>query len=797
MKNVIFYLIFLIGLSKCAVVPSIPAHLRDCYRAGAGVSYLSAPRRLDVYLSLLRKLELNFQLDMRLFSTALLRSLRLDGIEQSSANAVETEFILPYRASSFQFHKYKVLMDIFLPSQDLIRVNETLTISETCLLHRMLSSTVRRWERGDENVVCPLTQQMSQNSNNMETQSSNRINSRCPIEEGVIQTHWGTISAGTLVSAVAASLESQRVSVTDILNANIFNQDVAEPLMTSAKQEWFEDIETLDPAVQSVQRQSDVADISNVWVATLAGDLAEVIVNQGPRVGSASHNILVGSNNRWNDTLLPRDYYIFPQNASVIDWQFTDAEILAGVDGLILSSYVPKWMTLRRTLRLSQIFDMYYSNEGVSFDPTVKACNRQNLFSNIVNRTDLFTETSRFAHVLSLRQITVYIPVEEMERITKAAVTAFLDYVPSVLRRNHRDCQVTNSAPVIDLIVATDASWKGYDVEQFMSWIGGSLEINLQRSSISLLHGNTGAWIAPPSYNLTTMYSHIRNYTDEWPNRLNLPRVMSTILQHSLNKTLLDIANNASAGPSTVVLIVSPTDRPSSTEMEQTRQLMSSLRSTYFDVYFAYVATDLSDFQNINNEYLDYSELFLRTPSTSVQDVADAVDTYIVKSNIPTRLMGAQCPFNNTAFLQVEYEDYVLPNRQAFYRIHPYYLRQQNFVQVQFRSAGQGDVLVCMWRGAEASHSCQVIAERELYAFNLTTPCPSPDFCPPAHYTVTATTTTNMCANSDCRLPHQVGYYITHSGLRCLPLRGMARISKPCVELLMVISSILLILNKK
>lgn len=87
----------------------------------------------------------------------------------------------------------------------------------------------------------------------------------------MIQTHWGTISAGTLVSAIAASLESQRVSVTDILNANIFKQDVAEPLMISAKQEWFEDIETLDPAAQPVQRQSDVADISNIWVATLAG----------------------------------------------------------------------------------------------------------------------------------------------------------------------------------------------------------------------------------------------------------------------------------------------------------------------------------------------------------------------------------------------------------------------------------------------------------------------------------------------------------------------------------------------
>lgn len=72
---------------------------------------------------------------------------------------------------------------------------------------------------------------------------------------------------------------------------------------------------------------------------------------------------------------------------------------------------------------------MYYSNEGVSFDTSVKACNRQALFNNIFNGSDLMTETTRFAHILSLRQITVYIPVEEMERFANAAVTAFVNYV--------------------------------------------------------------------------------------------------------------------------------------------------------------------------------------------------------------------------------------------------------------------------------------------------------------------------------------------------------------------------------
>lgn len=95
------------------------------------------------------------------------------------------------------------------------------------------------------------------------------------------------------------------------------------------------------------------------------------------------------------------------------------------------------------------------------------------------------------------------------------------------------------------------------------------------------------------------------------PTRLSVSNVISATIQHSLNKTLLETDNRASAGPSTVVLVVSPSDRPSTADIERARERMNTLRTTYFDVYFAYTSTDLTEFQNINNEYLDYSELFL------------------------------------------------------------------------------------------------------------------------------------------------------------------------------------------
>lgn len=101
-----------------------------------------------------------------------------------------------------------------------------------------------------------------------------RMISRCPVEDGVIKTDWGTISPGTLVAAIASALEPQQVGIMDILNADVYKADVAEPLMVSAKEEWYTDIETLNTVDEDdgKTRQADVAEINNLYVATLAGN---------------------------------------------------------------------------------------------------------------------------------------------------------------------------------------------------------------------------------------------------------------------------------------------------------------------------------------------------------------------------------------------------------------------------------------------------------------------------------------------------------------------------------------------
>lgn len=46
-------------------------------------------------------------------------------------------------------------------------------------------------------------------------------------------------------------------------------------------------------------------------------------------------------------------------------WEFTDSEMLAGIDGMFLSNQISNWITRIRRLKLSQVIEMYYSSRGI------------------------------------------------------------------------------------------------------------------------------------------------------------------------------------------------------------------------------------------------------------------------------------------------------------------------------------------------------------------------------------------------------------------------------------------------
>lgn len=71
-----------------------------------------------------------------------------------------------------------------------------------------------------------------------------------------------------------------------------------------------------------------------------------------------------------------------------------------------------------------------------------------------------------------------------------------------------------------------------------------------------------------------------------------------------------------------------------------------------------------------------YSVVF-QVSSTAVNDIITGVKEQIISKQVPKSIVGAHCNYNDTIFTQVPYEDFVQPNKTNEYRIHSYYLQQQ------------------------------------------------------------------------------------------------------------------------
>ncbi|XP_021940956.1 uncharacterized protein LOC110840320 [Zootermopsis nevadensis] len=395
---------------------TIPASLRDCY---GNEDLYSRNKRLPMTMAtlieLIRKVELykGAYFDLRTLSVTLLHRFRMDGIE-SIPGVPASPGVVPFRLSGHQFSKHKVLFEQLIPGNAYTFPNESLSKQELCTLHFMLSSTVEPWERGDEDDVCPLNLYGLPTAGNwlirgpdyQKAKLQGAKLSRCPVEDGVVHTSkWGTVGPGAVLAGIASALEPQQVQITLLLT---------EPIETSDtdKLEKFDRYRTMSSSAQ----------LHNTWAATLAGDLAEVAVYQGPRLQG---DLYIGPAGNWNDTEIPRVRYMDQRNQGL--WQMTDAEALGDIDGLILSGAVQSWRTQLSSLRLSQLLDMYYSHRGVNFDPQYSACERQARLKELEETSDLLqTETTNFARVLSYKSPeAVQISDEKIQEFSLKAVQAY------------------------------------------------------------------------------------------------------------------------------------------------------------------------------------------------------------------------------------------------------------------------------------------------------------------------------------------------------------------------------------
>lgn len=92
---------------------------------------------------------------------------------------------------------------------------------------------------------------------------------KCPLEQGVILTPYGTLSPGAIISAIAAAVQPQKVAVKLLLdqsNEFALNQDDVDIIfpdnkMIGDKSMWLKSI------------LSSSLEIDNTWAATIAGNI--------------------------------------------------------------------------------------------------------------------------------------------------------------------------------------------------------------------------------------------------------------------------------------------------------------------------------------------------------------------------------------------------------------------------------------------------------------------------------------------------------------------------------------------
>lgn len=233
-----------------------------------------------------------------------------------------------------------------------------------------------------------------------DTLPSNQI-SQCPVENGVLQSAWGAIAGGTVIAGLAAGLERQQVTVRDLIG----DHHMGELRMAR-------------------QQQGIVVD--NRFAATLSGDIAESVLRQSPAA-----SITVGASGAWNNTAVPRWYFLSQRERL----EMTDAEIRGGIDGLVLAQNIVNWRDrVGGQLRLSQVLDMYYSQRGIfgmtNEETAIRACNRRTLFPDVAPIARLREQSFAFTTVLDGEmQTQVTLSPNSTSRISAQASDALSTYV--------------------------------------------------------------------------------------------------------------------------------------------------------------------------------------------------------------------------------------------------------------------------------------------------------------------------------------------------------------------------------
>lgn len=713
------------------------------------------PSNINMLIELIRKVEdtPSVNLDMRQMALALIHRFRLDGIERAPG-AINPN-VTPFSPSGFQFWKHRVILSRLLPGNAVNFPNGTLTQSEQCALHFMLSHSVETQVRGDEAQRCgqlapiralripralreprgvksnlkgdvelmeELKEYHHRKSGNMqlnedypeaiadeevtegdtpERAGENEFGDEEPVEE---QSEVDTTFIGNQANVISqCPVENGAIrtswgavsggTVISGIAAGIDQQNVPIQALLANSRNFG----------QLRARQTNMPTVDNRWATTLSGDLSEVALLQGPGLTP----VAVGAIGGWNSTFVPRWYFLTQRER----FQMTDAEIRGGLDGLILAMNVVNYRSQATGMRLSQLLDMYYSQRGVFTSP-VRACNRRALFTEVAPVAQMEAQTTAFSLVLDREmQLVATLSDQSIQSFSNAAVQSLSTYVPTSL--SDPSCESTSITPTDQTIwrsatrifIYVDTTWTFQQINPVVSFLLENLDVNRFGTTYTLMNAADGATIVSSTNVLSDFYMLWNNTVhQQHPQGVNLPNILASVRNQTTVIMNEERTNSSVGGQSMITLLIANTAGVNEADSNFAFEQILLMREQVPDLVLLYLAGGTASRFN----------RFARTPSTDVfqltvgsgaTPITASVNPLIQRiQQVPRRIINHRCGAN---WWQEEWgassmNAYVERGGIVFYRLHPnYFFGRSDNRRIRIQGHGYSTISVCHSRWTE------------------------------------------------------------------------------------------------
>ncbi|KAF6211433.1 hypothetical protein GE061_011945 [Apolygus lucorum] len=651
-----------------------------------------------------------------------------------------------------QVFKYGLLRNIIPVTGGPSFPDNILTVNERCTLHHMLSSSMDKWERGDEYLVCPLADPQRQVNSDQFTGS---VKSSCPIEKGVVLTDFGTVSPNHVLLAIASWLQPQEVRQMRMLDG--YSRKRSPPL-------YFPYNKT----------------VNNFWAATIAGDMAELIVFQLP----LSSTPQFGPGGWWNDVILPTRFYQKIDYQGVLHdfWQDTDAELLGGIDGSMIGHQVSDWNFLSGSLRLSQVLEMFYSTRGGQFPNQRRACNRRdfNVGTLAKSRGIIEQQVTNFAELLSTNSISFLMDATFISKNRVNTFNAYKDYVNRLVAK-YPPCPDNSGyfEAKVRLNVVFDATWDPYTTIQILTKLGVILDVSKYGSTISVINGISGDVVVSEAATVGDLYLNwiLANETlkevkatDMTKGFLRLKKIVESA----------EFRRKKSEPAADVTLVLAKTTLLTDASFDRINSTLDAIKSESPEMRFVYLIRTQDSRPWVKLTSLQYSQDD-RIVTMDNDDLQNLYTNLEFLQDMPSHIIPPLCSdmkFNEKVLFSTE--QYVTPGESRNYMLHPAYFCSSTYVNIELENFNYGDIMLCFSRSpleVTRSPQCTSIGNFEKFKFQLENPCsskvttgPHEEWdanCRPIYMRVIALKSTSSCTEKDCRFTDQIRFNFNVGGIAC------------------------------